>query len=488
MPTPDRVLPHSAEIEQQVLGAMMLSAKAISQVTALIGPEAFYRERHRHIYHAIRRLYDRGAPVDLSSLGDELERQGHQDIAADAGYLIDIAASVGTSGPAIHHARLLLEKQHRRQAIAIAGRLAADCYDPSGEADEMLEAAELALTKIRSTNGRGTLVDSLGDIVAADFAAFQRGESTHRTIPTGFPWPHQDGGPTLLDRALGGGLYTQELYVIGSRPGQGKTSMGVQMAYTAAMARKGTRVGYINLEGGRRALSGVAMAQVARVSPRVFMSPRDRPDDQHIATMEEVVRWLKELPIAVDDMVYDRPATLGKIRSHAKMLRVEHGVNLLILDYLSKIEYDRRSYQEDLGRVIDGLVDIAIVHDMAVLLFHHLNRRYGERVLETGEPLRPEMADFGLTGSLERYAAAVFAICNPHAGVEKPKSLVERNPENGVALMDWGDPVLRVELLNMKNKWGLDRWSVPYEWVGHHRLYRAYPKRQMDAEQADLPF
>jgi len=478
----ERVPPHSLEIEQQVLGAMMLNAQAIMKASIILDRQCFYRGRHREIYDAMLRLYNRGEPVDLTMLSEELEGKGVLQECGGIAYLADIGASVGTSSNVEYHARVLAEKAIRRRVIVRSDKLREDCYDPSVDIHEAIEGVETDLAQIRTTDGRGKVVELLGDIMVAEVEAARRGETKGHVIPTGFPQP-SDGGVTPFDAALGGGLHTEELYVIGARPAQGKTSLGVQMAYTAAMADSRTSVGYINLEGGRRAIASVATAQLAKVDPRALVSPveRKKTNEQQWDEMEDWAKWMQSLPVHVDDMAYERPATAEKLRSHARMLRMEHGVNFLIIDYLTKIHYDRRNYQEDLGRVLDELSDIAVSENMAVLLFHHLNREYDEEVRRVGEPVRPSMGHFGLTGALDRYAFGIFALCNPHGGLVKPKSLIQTK-DNGTELadpIDWGheaDAPKRVELTNIKIKDGSNLWSIPFEWVGRHRLFKRFPQ------------
>jgi len=434
-PSGERVSPHSIAMEQQVLGAMMLSRQAISRVVALLDRQAFYRGRHREIFDAITRLYESGQPVDLPLLIQELERKGTLSECGGPAYLADIAASVGTSANVEYHARQLLELAVRRRTIALSAKLTVDSYDTSGDIYQTLERFEHDLFGLAEHRWREGFVH----IEPIMHRTYERIEtvSKHQGDVTGVP-----SGFDHLD-ALTAGFQRGELIIIASRPGMGKTALVLNIARNAAIRHR-QPVGIFSLEMSAEAVAQRLLCAESHIDGQLVRT--GRLGDAMWNRLSKAVATLTNAPIYIDDSPSLSPL---EVRAKARRLVHEHSAQVLIVDYLQlmRLPYRLEGRAQEVAEISQSLKALAKDLDIPVIACSQVTREVEKR----GDT-RPKLSDLRESGSIEQDADVVMFVHRPEyykilqdeqgrslEGVAEILVEKQRNGPTGKVLLRWFD-------------------------------------------------
>jgi replicative DNA helicase len=414
----DRIPPHSIELEQQVLGAMLLSKSAAGKAAALIDEQSFYRGKHREIFRAVVGLLRDGGPIDLPIIAEALDKRGVLEEVGGAAYLADVAAAVGTSVNVEHHARLLIEKAVRRAVIAKASEVVATAFEQDDDIYDVIERHMADLYQLGTSSLRGTSTAPLHDVAADVLQRFDLDES-QGLIETGF-LANSAQIESPFDKLLGGGLARSETHIIGGQSQSGKTSLTVQMAYSAA--QRGVKVAYMPIEGGRASLINRLAQQLSHASERTA----DKAErEEHRAALAQIAEG--RLPFVVDDFKHDRSdgITTNALRSHVGRIQNTWGLDLLIVDHLKQFDADPRHHWQSAERTLREINNIAVQFEIAIVLLHHLTMEYNDCVLHHNTIVMPEITDFGIApSSIQDLMYGVFVLCNPHAGTAQPRRKV----------------------------------------------------------------
>lgn len=475
--TDTRPLPAALDVEQQVLAAMMMRDEAISRAALVIDRHAFASTRHREIWSAIMSLRERSTPADMTTVADELARMGKLEDIGGRGYLADVAGAVGTSANVEAHARIVLDRAIRRRAIVLTQRASVQFGALDTDTPALVASVEGAMADLARTTGRGRAIQTIAELARDDAARIAAGEPDRRVIPTGFPYGVS--GVTPFDRCLGGGVAPGELHVFGGMESSGKTALWTELAY--CMARRGGRVAYMPLEGGRESIIRRLRTQLSGVASR----PDRYTDDERariVSALDDIAR--AKLPFVVDDMRDERPLTPDKLRVHIHMMRGEYGTQAVIVDHLSMFDTNPQNAAMEQADALRKLVDIAVSEDVAVILLHHLTPEYALRC--ESEPTYATLNDFQLARhALGKYPYAIYALCNPHAGTTISRSKIMRFRERQgdklveVGRIDFGsgaEKPRRADIKCLKLKEGANDWCVPFAWVAEATLFSAYPQ------------
>ncbi|MDO8461420.1 MAG: replicative DNA helicase, partial [Deltaproteobacteria bacterium] len=325
-----RVPPQDIEAERSVLGAILLENEAIHRVLDLISPEDFYREAHKRIYKAILFLFQRNEPVDLITLKDELAHGGDLEAVGGATTLSSLVDLVPTAAHVAHYARIIREKSILRRLIQGATDIVSRGYEGEGDADHLLDDAEKIIFEIAQKKVRQPF-HQVKDIVKDSFKAIERlyeRKEAVTGVPTGF---------IEFDR-LTAGLQASDLIVIAGRPSMGKTALALNIAVHASTVGKGGSPGgdspkipcaIFSLEMSKEQLVQRMLCTEARVDASKlrsgFLSESDWPKLTRAAGI------LSEAPIFIDDSA---ALTVLDMRAKARRLQREHGLGLVVVDYL----------------------------------------------------------------------------------------------------------------------------------------------------------
>jgi replicative DNA helicase len=389
----DRLPPQNIDAEQSVLGALLLDRDAVIEVADFLRPEDFYRNQHGTIYAAILDLYERREPVDIVTVSEVLERGGQLDQVGGSAYLTSLINLTPTAVNAVHYGRIVERKAVLRNLISAAGRIAGIGYEDGADVSEAIDRAEqelFAVSQKRVEAGFSALKTLL-------YAAYDRLDYLHEHkgeisgIKTGF---------ADLD-ALTTGLQKSDLIIVAARPSIGKTSLALNIAEHAAV-NDGRTVGVFSLEMSKEQLVLRLLSSVAKInSQRLRTGLLEEMDFTRLAP---AMNALAEAPVFIDDT--PNISTM-ELRTKARRLQAESGLDLLIVDYLQLMQStvlsrDANRVQE-VSEISRGLKALARELQVPVVALSQLSRQ-----AEMRESKEPRLSDLRESGSIEQDADLVM--------------------------------------------------------------------------------
>ena len=390
-----RVPPQAIEAEKALLGAIMLRPECMYDIVDLVAPDSFYVDRHRVIYTAMRDLFGRSEPIDVLTVSERLKATKDHERSGGASYLTDLVNTVPATGNAHHYADLVHRAATLRALIDGAEYIAELGFDESRDLEETLEAAEKKIYEITNTPSLHKFVsmqESLGE-------AWERIDRLHKStdelrgIPTGF----KD-----LDSLLAG-LQKSDLVILAARPSMGKTALALDIARQSAI-QHGTAVGIFSLEMSSQQLVDRMLAAEARVDAWKLRTGK-LTTDHEFEQVREAIDRLSGAPIYIDD----KPANnILAMRSVARRLKREHGLGLIIVDYLQMMaptgKHAADSLVQQVTEISRSLKALARELDVPVLSLSQLSRAVEQR---RGKPRLSDLRD---SGSIEQDADVVMFI------------------------------------------------------------------------------
>lgn len=442
-----RVPPQAVDVEQSVLGAMLIEREAIPKAIEVLPADAFYDARHQRIYEAMIALFERGNPVDLLTLTDELKRRGEFEHIGSY-YLSELTTRVASAANVEYHARIIAEKSLQRKLIETLTTVVGEAYDPASDAFELLDRAEREIFRISEVNLRKSS-RPLSDVVMESFKKLEALSHREGGI-TGVP-----SGLHALDQ-LTGGWQKSDLVIIAARPSMGKTALSLAIARNAALhPRYGTGVAYFSLEMSAAQLAQRLLTSEARVDAQAARTGRLSTEDWQ--ALARAAGKLSAAPIFVDDT----PA-LGilELRAKCRRLKAEHDIGLIIVDYLQlmhgTLQGKNTNREQEIAQISRSLKALAKELDVPVIALAQLSRAVETR----GGDKRPQLSDLRESGSIEqdadvvafiyraeRYGITVDEHGNSTLGLAEIIVGKQRNGPTGVARLAFVDRYARFENL-----------------------------------------
>jgi replicative DNA helicase len=390
---PDKLQPHNIEAEEAVLGSLLIDTDAIIRVSTFLQPTDFYVERHGWVYEAVLELHERRQPADLVTLSDELERRGQLDDVGGAAYLTTLMNVTPTSIHVEFYARIVERTAVLRRLIDAAGKIAQLAYQDSDDVEQIVDRAEEIIFGIserrvdRDLRPIHSVLDQYYDRI--EYLYQHQGEIIG--IPTGL---------ADLDKLLGG-LQRSDMVVMAGRPGMGKTSLGLSIALQAAR-RWQKRVALFSLEmSDEQLVQRLVSAETGIDSQRLRLG---KIEADEWATFYQAIRLLSETSIFIDDT----PAISAlELRTKARRLHAEHGLDLLIVDYLQLMRGGSRNEnrQQEISFISRSIKALARELNIPVLALSQLSRQ-----VESRHDKRPMLSDLRESGSIEQDADVVLFI------------------------------------------------------------------------------
>lgn len=389
----DRLPPQSIEAEQSVLGAILIDRDAVIEVAEFLRPEDFYRQAHSRIYAAILELFEKREPIDVVTVAEVLERTGDIESIGGRSYLATLSNQTPTAVHATQYARIVERKAVLRNLISAAGRIAGIGYEDPAEVQEAIDRAEselFAVSQKRVTAGFEPLRQLLHEAYdRLDYLHAHRGEISG--VRTGF----QD-----LD-ALTTGLQKSDLVIVAARPSVGKTSLALNIAEHAAVRDKRS-VGIFSLEMSKEQLVLRLLSSVANIdSQRLRTGFLEELDFARIAP---AMNALSEAPVYIDDT--PNISTM-ELRTKARRLQAEAGLDLVIVDYLQLMQSSTTTRDanrvQEVSEISRGLKALARELNVPVIALSQLSRQP-----EMRESKEPRLSDLRESGSIEQDADLVL--------------------------------------------------------------------------------
>src|SRR2546423_12631970 len=320
----ERTLPHNLEAERSVLGAILLHNDAFNLAAEVIDAGDFFRDAHRRIFEKMVKLSERHDAIDLVTLKEELGRSGELDEVGGPAYIAALVDGVPRSTNVEHYARIIKEKATLRNLIYSANKILATAYEGGEEADVILDQAEHAIFAIADDKVRDGFV-SLRDLAESSLDTIEKLHARKELVtgvPTGF---------TDLDE-MTSGLQPSDLVIIAARPSMGKTSLVLNMAQHVG-TRTDMTVGLFSLEMSKEQLFMRLLTSEARIDAHRFRS--GYLSEKDYGRLSHALGTLAEARVFIDDT-----ASLGvlEMRAKARRLQAEHGLHLLIIDYIQLMQ------------------------------------------------------------------------------------------------------------------------------------------------------
>jgi replicative DNA helicase len=404
----DRLPPQSLEAEQSILGSVLIDRDAIVEVAEFLRPEDFYRQAHGLVYGAMLELFERREPVDIVTVAEVLERNDQLEQVGGRTYLASLSNQTPTAVHAVQYARIVERKAVLRNLISAAGKIAGIGYEDPAEIQEAIDRAEAELFTVsnrRVAAGFSHLRDLLHSAYdRLDYLHAHRGEVSG--IRSGF---------ADLD-ALTTGFQKSDLIVLAARPSVGKTSLALNIAEHAAVKERRS-VGIFSLEMSKdqlvlRLLSGVANIDSQRLRTGFL-------EEMDFARIAPAMNTLSEAPVYIDDTP---SISTMELRTKARRLQAEAGLDLVIVDYLQLMQAATSSKDanrvQEVSEISRGLKALARELSVPVIALSQLSRQP-----EMRESKEPRLSDLRESGAIEQDADLVlFLWREKERGGDEPES------------------------------------------------------------------
>ncbi|WP_022853035.1 replicative DNA helicase [Thermodesulfatator atlanticus] len=389
----DRVPPQDVEAEKCVLGSIFLDNNALLKVVEILSPQDFYRGAHAAIYRTMLELFNRNEPIDLVTVHAALKERELLEQVGGAAYLAELAELVPTAANVAYYANIVREKAILRRLIMAGTEIVSRCYQATEPVDDLLEEAERAIFEIRAQGNRKSffsIKEVIKDAVLQIEQLHQRREEV-TGIPTGF---------YEFDR-LTAGLQNSDLIIVAGRPSMGKTSFALNIAHHAAVEH-GIPVAIFSLEMSREQLAMRMLCADARVDAQAVRTGRLSDADWQRLTY--AANRLSKAPIFIDDTA---AISVLELRAKARRLMAEHGLGLIIVDYLQlmKGKERRERREQEISEISSSLKAMAKELNVPVVALSQLNRRVEER-----PDKRPQLSDLRESGAIEQDADVILFI------------------------------------------------------------------------------
>ncbi len=392
-----RLPPQNLESERALLGALMIRSEAMLESTEVLTmPEAFYAEKHRIIYRAMLELYGKNEPIDIETVRSKLASTNELERVGGMTYLAELAADVPAASNARHYAKQVQEKYIRRSLIDAGEEIAELGFNEAGDIEETMDRAEKRIYEVTDAPTLTKFVSMQQSLGAAweHYVHLQEHKDEARGVKTGF----RD-----LDNLLAG-LQKSDLIILAARPSMGKTAFALDIARQAAV-QHGTVVGIFSLEMAAQQLVDRMIAAEAHVNAWDWRTGRIKDGSDDFARIRDAYDRLANAPIYIDDQP---GSNILKMRSVARRLKREHGLGLLVVDYLQlMVPTQTRASDNVVQQVTEisrSLKTLARELDVPVLALSQLSRAVEQR---RGKPRLSDLRD---SGSIEQDADVVMFI------------------------------------------------------------------------------
>ncbi len=389
--------PQALDVEEAVLGALMLERDAYVTVADIIDTDSFYKDEHRKIFEAIKYLSTHERPVDLLMVTQEMKNRSQLEEVGGPLYITQLTSRVASAAHIEFHARIIAQKYIQRELIRVSSEIQAKAYDSTIDVDDLIDFSETALFKVAEGNiKKETLpIKPILKEAARQIEEASRREDGLSGVPSGF---------TALDRMTSGWQKT-DLVIIAARPAMGKTAFVLSMARNMAVEHR-KPVAVFSLEMSSVQLVNRLIAAETELGSEKIKN--GRLADWEWEIFNRKLNILEEAPMFIDDT----PAlSIFEFRAKCRRLKLQHDIGVVIVDYLQLMTAGtegRGSREQEVSMISRSLKAIAKELDIPILALSQLNRS-----VESREGKRPQLSDLRESGAIEQDADLVLFIHRP---------------------------------------------------------------------------
>ena len=393
-----RIPPQATDLEEAVLGAMLIDEKGVNEVIDILSPDVFYKKAHQLIFESIQRLFRESEPIDLLTVSADLKKNKNFEAVGGDFYLINLSQKVSSSAHIEYHSRIIQQKFIQRKLITISNEIIQKSYNESTDVIDLLDEAESKLYDIAQNNIKGTSETAQNLVIQAknriEEISKQEGLSG---ISTGFD---------KLDK-LTSGWQASDLIIVAARPGMGKTALALSMARNVSVQKK-IPVAFFSLE-----MSSVQLITRLISSETSLSSDKLRTGklaDHEWQQLNIKVSDLESAPLYIDDSA---ALTIFELRAKARRLASSHGIKLIIIDYLQLMNLGSSNKagnrEQEISTISRNLKALAKELNIPVIALSQLSRAVETR----GGTKRPILSDLRESGAIEQDADIVSFLYRP---------------------------------------------------------------------------
>jgi replicative DNA helicase len=391
--------PQARELEEAVLGALMLEKDAFSIVSDILTTESFYEDTHQAIFGAIHNLAMQQKPVDVLTVVEELKRRGELEQVGGAVYVAELTDKVASAAHIEYHSRIISQKYLARQLITFSSDVVNQAFDDMVDIDDLMQETESRLFEISQRNVKKDVIQ-INPVIKEALANLEiaaNREDGLSGLPSGFK---------KLDEFTSG-WQKSDLVIIAARPAMGKTALVLSMAKNMAVNYK-LPIGVFSLEMSNVQLVNRLIVNVCQIEGEKIKS--GRLDDHEWERLDSKIKELYDAPIYVDDTP---SLSIFELRTKARRLVREHGVQMLVIDYLQLMNASGMNYgsrEQEVSMISRSLKGLAKELNIPIIALSQLNRGVESR---QGEGKRPQLSDLRESGAIEQDADIVCFIHRP---------------------------------------------------------------------------
>ncbi len=394
-----KVPPQALELEEAVLGALMLEKDALTAVIDILKPESFYKDAHAYIYDAIRTLFNESQPIDLLTVTAQLRKDGTLEQVGGAYAVTSLTTKVNSASNVEYHARIITEMAIKRELIRVSGEIQQEAFDDTTDVFDLLDKTESALFEISEQNIRKNYEDMKTIMSEAlnELEARKEHKDGLTGVPTGF---------SALDRVTSG-WQKSDLVILAARPGMGKTAFVVSALRNAAVDFNRS-VAIFSLE-----MSSIQLVNRLISAEAELESDKIKKGNLAEYEWQQLIHKTQKItnaPIFIDDT----PAlTILELRAKCRRLKSQHNIELIVIDYLQLMSGDSArgggNREQEIASISRALKGLAKELDVPVIALSQLSRAVETR----GGDKRPQLSDLRESGSIEQDADIVMFLYRP---------------------------------------------------------------------------
>jgi len=461
-----KIPPQAIDLEEVVLGAMMIDKKGVDEVIDILSPDAFYKDAHRYIFEAIFKLFENSEPVDLLTVSNQLKKDQKLELVGGDFYLISLTQRVSSSAHIEFHARIILQKFIQRSLIKISNEIIEASYDETKDVFDLLDDAEAKLYEVTQGNIKKSTETAQSLVIQAkkkiEDISNKEGLSG---IPSGF---------TKLDR-LTSGWQESDLIIVAARPGMGKTAFTLSMARNIAV-NQNIPVAFFSLEMSSVQLITRLISSETGLSSEKLRTGRLEKHEWEMLNVK--VKTLEKAPLFIDDTP---SLSIFDLRAKARRLSSQYGIKLIVIDYLQLMtsggsQKASGNREQEISTISRNLKALAKELSIPVVALSQLSRAVETR----GGSKRPLLSDLRESGAIEQDADIVSFIYRPEYYKIDEWDDEDRSPTEGQAEFivakhrNGGLDSIRLKFIGYLGKFdNLDDFDTPFNTEFHSKMNAA---------------
>ena len=390
--------PQALDLEEAVLGAVLLEKEAVNTVIDILQPESFYKDAHQRIYNAIKNLFGKSEPIDILTVTNELKTTGELDIVGGAYYIAKLTNRVASSANIEYHARIIAQKYIQRELISISSQIINDAYDDTTDVFTLLDKAESNLFSVAEGNIRKNYegMDSLINKAIKQIESAKSQEGGVFGVESGFH---------ALDD-ITSGWQSSDLIIIAGRPAMGKTAFAMSLARNACVDYKNP-VAIFSCEMSSLQLVTRLISAESEISSEKLRS--GNIENHEMEQINSKIRGLADAKLFIDDTA---ALSIFELRAKARRLKAQHNISMIVIDYLQLMtvgKETRGNREQEISMISRSLKSIAKELEIPIIALSQLSRSVETR----GGDKKPQLSDLRESGAIEQDADMVIFLHRP---------------------------------------------------------------------------